>query len=77
MAKQELKHLAYLVKLWQVHSEGKKVWRASLEDAHTGEKRGFGDPAVLFALLQEKIGLGLSQARNDETSQPNPADGSK
>ncbi len=56
MAK-ERKRLAYLIRLWQVNSEGQMVWRVSLEDAHSGEKKGFGDPSGLFAFLQEKLGL--------------------
>ena len=57
MANKERTRLAYLIRLWQVHCEGQLVWRASLEDAHSGEKRGFGSPAALFAFLQEKLGL--------------------
>ena len=55
MVKKELTRLAYLIRLWQVHSEGQLVWRASLEDAHSGEKRGFGNLAELFAFLQKKL----------------------
>ncbi len=57
MAKKESLQLAYLIRLWQVHCEGQMVWRASLEDAHSGEKKGFGNPAGLFAFLQEKLDL--------------------
>ncbi len=57
MAKKEPRHLAFLIKLWQVRSEGQMVWRGSLDDAHSGEKKGFGDPASIFAFLQEKLGL--------------------
>ncbi len=76
MLKQGHRHLAYLVKLWQVRSEGKSVWRASLEDAYTGEKRGFGDPMDLFAFLQDKIGLTPSRVKGDESGEANVPDGS-
>ncbi len=57
MAKKESMRLAYLIRLWQVHSGGQLEWRGSLEDAYSGEKWGFGTPAALFAFLQEKLGL--------------------
>ncbi len=44
---------AYLVRLWQVCHGGQTVWRASIEDAHTGERRAFADLAHLFAFLEE------------------------
>ncbi len=44
---------AYLVRLWPVHSGGQMVWRASAEDAHSGERHAFADLAHLFAFLEE------------------------
>jgi len=66
MAKKERMRLAYLIRLWQVHSEGQMVWRGSLEDAHSGEKRGFGNQAGLFAFLQEKLGLKPDLPKNND-----------
>jgi hypothetical protein len=44
---------AYLLGLWQVDGgDGRPVWRAALEDAHTGERRGFADLARLCAFLE-------------------------
>ena len=43
---------AYLIRLWQVCSDGQMVWRASAEDAHSGERRAFADLAHLFAFLE-------------------------
>ncbi len=68
MAKKEPIRLAFLIRLWQVHSEGQMVWRGSLEDAHTGEKRGFGDPAGLFAFLQDKLDLKRGLPKDDDSS---------
>ena len=43
---------AYLLRLWQVESEGCAIWRASLEDSHTGQRRGFATIAQLVAFLE-------------------------
>lgn len=50
MAKQT--YLALLLRFWRVDSGGQSVWRASLEDAHTGERRGFSDLLALQGFLQ-------------------------
>jgi hypothetical protein len=47
--------MAYLVRLWQVNSEGQPAWHASLEDPHTGERRGFADLPSLFAFLEKQV----------------------
>ena len=47
----------YLLRLWQVESEGCLVWRASLEDAHTGERQGFADLALLYTFLTEQTAV--------------------
>jgi hypothetical protein len=40
---------AYLLRLWQVEHADRPVWHASLEDPHTGERRGLADLACLSA----------------------------
>ena len=52
MGTQPPRYLAYLVRLWQVQDRGVFVWRASLEDAHTGERHGFGSLEALFEFLR-------------------------
>ena len=47
-------YLAYLLRLWRVNDDGKPVWRASLENPHTGERHGFASLERLFAFLEEK-----------------------
>jgi hypothetical protein len=37
----ERRYLAYMVRLWSVHHNGDLVWRASAENAHTGERHAF------------------------------------
>jgi hypothetical protein len=47
-------YLAYLLRLWRVNDDGKPVWRASVENPHTGERHGFANLETLFAFLEEK-----------------------
>jgi hypothetical protein len=47
---------AYLLRLWRVHSEGKIAWRASVENAHTGERKGFTNLDDLFGFLRQQTG---------------------
>ena len=48
-------YLSYLLRLWQVSSDGELVWRASLENPHTGERRGFANLTDLFTFLQKEV----------------------
>ena len=52
---EEQRYLAYLVRLWTVHDNGDVVWRASVEDAHTGERRAFADLDGLVEFLQATV----------------------
>ncbi len=47
------RYLAYLLRLWQVWDKGQTDWRASVENAHTGEQQGFAGLAELFSLSGE------------------------
>ena len=55
---------SYLLRLWRTSNQGKPGWRASLESAQTGERRGFADLESLFAFLE-------AQTSDD----PSPDDG--
>ena len=47
------RYRVYLLRLWQAEgNSGRLVWRAALEDARTGERRGFADLAQLCAFLE-------------------------
>lgn len=46
---------AYLIRLWLVDEESKFVWRASLENAHTGERQGFATLAKLLTYLESHM----------------------
>lgn len=49
-------YLAYLVRLWQVRDRGQSDWRASVENAHTGDRQGFAGLAELFTFLENEVG---------------------
>jgi hypothetical protein len=62
MAKGRPDYLSYLLRLWRVgggelHDMGSKaIWRASLESARIGERRGFASLDELFDFLREQTG---------------------
>ena len=55
---------AYLLRLWCVAEEDGVVWRASLEDAHAGERRGFADVQSLYAFLTQQLEDASCQTRS-------------
>lgn len=48
------RYMAYMLRLWQVDSDQGLSWRASLENPHTGERRGFASLEALFKFLEEQ-----------------------
>jgi hypothetical protein len=63
-------YIAYLLRLWQVGSQLGTVWHASLEDPHTGERRGFADLKGLFAFLEEQTNQVDQPNANGRREQP-------
>ena len=61
MSKGQPRYLSYLLRLWQIESQGQLVWRASLEQARTGERRGFPDLAGLIAYLREETAVATDE----------------
>jgi hypothetical protein len=53
MADTQRRYRAYLLRLWQERSQGQWVWRASLEDPHRPERKGFPDLEHLSAYLKK------------------------
>ena len=45
-------YLAYLLRMWQAEDKNGVAWRASLEDAQSGERLGFSDLHTLHAYLE-------------------------
>jgi hypothetical protein len=70
MSEKQPRYLSYLLRLWQIESKGQLVWRASVEDSHTGERRGFASIDALLAFVREQTnkvtGSDESQDRADE-----------
>ena len=54
MPKRVLFYQAYLLRLWR--SDGAPGWRASLEDPHSGVRRGFATLEHLIAFLHDQAG---------------------
>ena len=50
-------YISYLLRLWQAGSGSERVWRASLQSPHTGERRGFPSLEALFAFLRQQTGV--------------------
>jgi hypothetical protein len=61
MSDEAHEYYSFLLRLWQTSSHGHAVWRASLESAQTGERRGFADLASLIAFLEEQTGGDANQ----------------
>ena len=57
MSEERPPYISYLVRLWLATNEGEPVWRASAENPHTGERRGFASLGDLFAFLRQQIGV--------------------
>ena len=56
MTTEQQRYFAYMLRLWQVSSDGEPIWRASLESPHSGELCGFANLDLLFAFLEEQMG---------------------
>ena len=51
-----MRYISYLLRLWKTKSGGERVWRASLESPHTGERKSFASLTNLFTFLEQEIG---------------------
>ncbi len=66
MSKQKHYH-AYLLRLWLAADERGSVWRASLEDPHTGERLTFATLERLFAFLEDQCAQYLDRDERNST----------
>jgi hypothetical protein len=67
---EQRRYRAYLLRLWQADdADGCLVWRASLEDARTGERRGFADLSRLCAFLEQQAANSTGRAVNPPDSE--------
>jgi hypothetical protein len=66
MADEEWGYQAYLLRLWRTNRRGQPVWRASLEDPHTGMQYGFASLAQLVTFLNQRIAGSEPQAEAED-----------
>jgi hypothetical protein len=66
MANNRSLYHSYLLRLWSADEQEQVVWRASLENPHTGERLAFASLERLFGFLQDQT-MNLS---GDETQRP-------
>ena len=63
-------YVAYMLRFWQAGSrDGRPVWRASLENPHTGERLAFGDANALFDFLSDFMASVAEAQGAPETSE--------
>ena len=54
MSVERRRNVSYLLRLWQIESSGRLVWRMSVEDAQSGERQGFTNLDELLAFLRRQ-----------------------
>jgi hypothetical protein len=61
-------YLSYMLRLWQAGGRGgQRVWRASLENPHTGERQAFGDVEALVAFLADRTSFPIGAENIPDT----------
>lgn len=66
MTGEQLSYISYMLRLWRVNEADGSVWRASLEDPHTGRRIGFDNVEGLFTFLRQQ----LDSADSDQSPIP-------
>jgi hypothetical protein len=56
-------YFSFLLRLWQASTAGGAVWRASLEEVFTGERRVFDGLDDLVAHLRKRISASCLRRR--------------
>jgi hypothetical protein len=72
MSNEPPEYLSYLLRLWRESDAEKRhrrtgpaVWRATLENALTGERQGFHGLDALFTFLRQATGVVFDGAERD------------
>jgi hypothetical protein len=60
----QLDYQSYLLRLWRA-KEGQEGWRASLESAQTGERKGFATLDALFEYVRSRARVELSECSRE------------
>jgi hypothetical protein len=69
----EPNYLAYMLRLWRVGQGEGAVWRASMENPHTGQCHGFASLEALLAFLQDETGTCRTDPLLPRSSEDEPA----
>lgn len=67
MANKFMRYHAYIIRLWPETANGRIVWRCSLEDVQTRQRRGFDSLPTLFAFLEGSVRVSTQGDSNGET----------
>jgi hypothetical protein len=49
-------YMAYMLRIWPLRNKSRLLWRATLENAQTGERVGFASLDELFDYLRQQTG---------------------
>ena len=60
------RYISYLLRLWQAADGDQVVWQASLENAQTGERRGFADLDALLNFLRQTTEMETQPSEHDK-----------
>ena len=60
------RYISYLLRLWQAADGDQVVWQASLENAQTGERRGFADLDALLNFLRQTTDTETKPSEQDK-----------
>ena len=72
MTKEQPEYLSYLLRLRRVSGQ-EVIWRASLEDPHTGELHNFASLEEAFDFLRGRMGLAPQPAASRTGGREKPA----
>ena len=72
MDKQQTTSRSYLLRVWATGVAHQRVWRASLEDVQSGERRGFANLEQLFVFLMEQTERGGEALDAQSPAEPAP-----
>jgi hypothetical protein len=75
MNTRQQRYHSYLLRMWQVADGDMLLWRASLEAAGTGERRGFGNLEELCRWLQDQADAGTPLPGLGEEGWGEPGEG--
>ena len=56
MTEQARPYFSYLLRIWQENDREAPIWRASLEDPQSGERKGFLSLDALVAYILDQTG---------------------